>query len=165
VKDHVDVILEQWRRELPSLDSSPMAVIGRISRLAALLQDQLEPVFQQYGLNGGEFDVLAALRRAGRPYQLAPAELSRSLMVTSGGLTKRLKSLERAGLIARVPNADDGRSSLVQLTAKGRKLVETVVAAHYANEKRLLAGLDVKSRRQLVELLRRFLVSLEDGNT
>jgi DNA-binding MarR family transcriptional regulator len=163
MKDHVDVILEQWRRELPDVDPSPMGVVGRISRLAQLLQDQLEPVFAEHGLNGGEFDVLAALRRSGAPFRLAPAALSRSLMVTSGGLTKRLKSLEAAGVVDRIPHAADRRSSLVQLTPKGKKLVETVVHAHLENEKRLLAGLDARSRRQLSELLRRMLVAVGDA--
>jgi DNA-binding MarR family transcriptional regulator len=163
VRDHVDVILEQWRRELPGLDPSPMGIVGRVSRLAQLLQDELEPVFEAHGLNGGEFDVVAALRRSGPPFRLAPAALSRSLMVTSGGLTKRLKSLTAAGLVSRAPHAADRRSSLVQLTPKGKKLVETVVRAHLENEKRLLASLDAQGRREIAELLRRMLVGLGDA--
>jgi DNA-binding MarR family transcriptional regulator len=163
VRDHVDVILEQWRRELPELDPAPMGVIGRISRLAQLLQDQMEPVFAEYGLNGGEFDVLASLRRAGAPYRLTPSSLSQSLMVTSGGMTKRLKLLEAAGLVSRTPHAADRRSSLVQLTPKGRKLVETVVAAHIENEKRLLSSVEPQSQRELAELLRRMLVAVGDA--
>jgi DNA-binding MarR family transcriptional regulator len=162
--DHVDVILAQWQRELPELDATPMGVVGRISRLAQLLQDELEPVFAEYGLNGGEFDVLAALRRSGAPFRLSPTALGRSLLVTSGGMTKRLKSLEAAGFVSRTPHRVDRRSSLVQLTPKGRKLVETVVAAHVENEKRLLASLDVRGRAQLAELLRRLLVALGDAS-
>jgi hypothetical protein len=89
MRDHVDLILEQWRRELPELDASPMGVVGRISRLAQLAQDQLEPVFAEYGLNGGEFDVLAALRRSGAPFRLTPTALGQSLMVTSGSSPSR----------------------------------------------------------------------------
>ncbi len=164
MKDHVDRILEEWRRELPGLDPSPMGVVGRISRVAQLLQEQLEPVFAAHGLNGGEFDVLASLRRSGPPFRLAPAALTKALLVTSGGLTKRLKSLEAARLVSRAPHTADRRSSLVQLTPKGRRLVEEVVEAHLANEQRLLAPLDARSRRDLAELLRRMLVSLGDGN-
>jgi DNA-binding MarR family transcriptional regulator len=165
MRDHVDVILEQWRRELPALDAGPMGVVGRLSRLAQLLQDQLEPVFGEYGLNGGEFDVLAALRRAGPPFRLTPTALGQSLMVSSGGITKRLKSLEAARLVSRRPHRVDRRSSLVQLTPKGKKLVETVVAAHVENEKRLLASLDAQSRRQLADLLRSLLVAVGDAAT
>lgn len=160
--DHVDEILEQWRRELPGLDRSPMGVIGRISRLAAMLQRELEEVFAEHGLNGGEFDVLASLRRSGRPFRLTPGALSRSLIVTTGGMTKRLRALEGAGLVRRRPDPDDRRSSSVELTKPGRKLVETVVRVHMANEERLLAGLDARQRAALAGLLRELAVSLGD---
>jgi DNA-binding MarR family transcriptional regulator len=163
MRDHVDLILEQWRREMPKLDASPMGVVGRISRLAQLAQDQLEPVFAEYGLNGGEFDVLAALRRSGAPFRLTPTALGQSLMVTSGGMTKRLKSLEAAGLVSRTPHRIDRRSSLVQLTPKGKKLVEAAVAAHVENERRLLASLDPQARGQVAELLRQLLVAMGDA--
>jgi DNA-binding MarR family transcriptional regulator len=163
MRDHVDLILEQWRREMPKLDASPMGVVGRISRLAQLAQDQLEPVFAEYGLNGGEFDVLAALRRSGAPFRLTPTALGQSLMVTSGGMTKRLKSLEAAGLVSRTPHRIDRRSSLVQLTPKGKKLVEAAVAAHVENERRLLASLDPQARGQVADLLRQLLVAMGDA--
>jgi DNA-binding MarR family transcriptional regulator len=162
-RDHVDTILEQWRRELPALDPGPMGVVGRISRLAVLLQDRLQRVFAHHGLNGGEFDVLATLRRAGAPFRLPPSELSRSLMVSSGGMTKRLKSLEATGLVTRPPSPVDGRSSLVELTPRGRKLVETVVVAHLENEERILAGLGADERRQLADLLRALLLAVGDA--
>jgi DNA-binding MarR family transcriptional regulator len=161
-KDHVDRILDEWRRQLPELDASPMGVLGRISRLAGLTDREFDAVFGQYGLNGGEFDVLASLRRADPPFRLTPTELSRALMVSSGGMTKRLKQLEAAGLVRRIPSPDDGRSSSVALTAQGRRVVEAAVAAHVANEERLLAGLDAGERKLLAGLLRRLLLNLGD---
>ena len=89
-RDHVQHVLEQWKRESPRLDRSPFAVIGRVSRLAQLLEEEHDPVFAAHGLNGGEFDVLAALRRVGRPHRLTPTALGKALMVTSGGMSKRL---------------------------------------------------------------------------
>jgi DNA-binding MarR family transcriptional regulator len=142
-----------------------MGVVGRIARLAQLLQDEIEPVFARYGLNGGEFDVLAALRRSGPPYRLSPAALSRALMVTSGGMTKRLAALEARGLIARVDNPDDRRSRQVTLTPAGKRLVEEVVAAHTANEARLLAGLPRKRRSELAALLEELAVALGDEDS
>src|SRR5919198_6684207 len=112
---HVHHVLEQWQREAPELDRSPMGVVGRISRLAQLLQGELESVFAQHGVTGGEFDVLASLRRAGRPYRLTPTELSKALMVTSGGMTKRLAALEERELIRREPDPNDRRSTAVAL--------------------------------------------------
>jgi DNA-binding MarR family transcriptional regulator len=162
IRDRIDVILGEWEEQLPGLDASPVAVIGRIDRLAQLLQERIEPIFVRHGLNGGEYDVLAALRRAGPPFRLSPSGLSQSLIVTSGGMTKRLKSLEDAGLVRRSPNQLDRRSTLVQLTPKGRKLIDSVVVAHVANERRLIASLHEDSCQHLASLLRRFLVALGD---
>jgi DNA-binding MarR family transcriptional regulator len=162
-RDHVQYVLEQWRRELPELDRSPMGVVGRISRLAQLLQTEIERVFADHGVNGGEFDVLAALRRAGRPYRLTPTELSKALMVTSGGMTKRLGALEGRGLIRREPDPDDGRSITVTLTREGKQLVETILPEHVANEQRLLGELSAKERAELAGLLELLAVSLGDG--
>lgn len=160
--DHIDAILAQWRRELPGLDHSPAAVIGRITRLAQLLDRDLEPVFAEHGLHGGEFAVLAALRRAGAPYQLTPAELARSLLVSSGGLTKRLAALRQRGLISRKPAVTDKRSLPVTLTAAGKDLIETVMPEHLANEHRLLAALDHTAAGELARLLRETALALGD---
>lgn len=161
-RDHVAYVMEQWQRELPGLDRSPMGIVGRISRLAQLLQVELERVFGEHGLNGGEFDVLAALRRSGSPYRLTPTELSRSLMVTSGGMTKRLKALADRGLIRRERDPTDARVNVVALTPAGSRLVEEVLPRHIANETRLLAGLGVEGREELAGLLAALAVSLGD---
>jgi len=160
--DHVDVLLAQWQQEMPGLDHSPVAVIGRITRLAQLLARQLEPVFAEHGLSDGEFAVLAALRRAGAPYQLTPADLARSLMVTSGGMTKRLTALQQRGLITREPATADRRSLPVTLTPGGKDLIEAVMPDHLANEQRLLAGLDTAAQHDLARLLRQTALALGD---
>lgn len=139
--DAVDSILAQWHRERPDLDVSPMGVIGRLKRCAALVQQQLDATFAEFDMSGWEFDMLATLRRAGAPYRLAPTALFSTLMVTSGTMTHRLQRLEARGWIARVPNPDDARSTLVQLTDDGFALIERAVEAHVANEHRMLAPL------------------------
>ena len=161
-RDHVQHVLEQWRREAPDLDRSPMGVVGRISRLAQLLQAELEPVFAAHGVNGGEFDVLASLRRAGRPYRLTPTELSKALMVTSGGMTKRLAALESRGLIRREPDPNDRRSSAVTLTREGKRLVDSILPEHVANEARLVGELSGRERAELAGLLEALALSLGD---
>jgi DNA-binding MarR family transcriptional regulator len=161
-RDHVQHVLEQWRREVPGLDRSSFGVVGRISRLAQLLQAEIEPVFVSHGLNGGEFDVLAALRRAGRPYRLTPTQLSQVLIVTSGGMTKRLNALEDARLIRRQPDANDGRSTAVSLTREGKRLVDTILPEHTANEERLLSKLNAKERTELARLLQALAIALGD---
>src|ERR671915_2199004 len=97
-RDAVDLILAPWQRERPDPDRSPMAVIGRLSRIATLVQRELERVFAEYGLAEGDFDVLATLRRSGAPYRLPAGELSRSTMVTTGGVAKRLRPVGGRGV-------------------------------------------------------------------
>lgn len=153
-RDGVDLILEQWRRERPELDPSPIGVVGRISRLARELEARLEPVYREHGLEAGWYDVLATLRRAGPPYRVRPTDFTQALMLTSSGTTKRLDRLEQAGLIAREPDPDDRRGTLIALTAAGRRLVDAVTEAHLDNERRLLAALTDAEQRSLADLLR-----------
>jgi DNA-binding MarR family transcriptional regulator len=159
--DAVDRITAQWRRERPDLDPDPMGVIGRISRIAILVERELERVFAQHGLTGGDFDVLATLRRSGAPYRLTPGALSRSTMITTGGMTKRLDRLETSGLIRREPDPRDRRGKLIVLTDGGRALVDGAVEAHLRNEERLLADLPAAKRKQLAALLRDLLIVLD----
>jgi DNA-binding MarR family transcriptional regulator len=157
--DAVDRITAQWRSERPDLDSAPIEVVGRITRLSALIQRELERVFARHGLAGGDFDVLATLRRSGGP--LTPGELSRSTMVTTGGMTKRLDRLEGLGLIRRQPDPRDRRGRLIALTDDGRALIDRAVEAHLENEERLLAHLPAAKRKQLAALLRDLLTPLD----
>ena len=159
-RDGVDVIIEQWRRERPELDPSPIGVIGRISRLARELEARLEPVYREHGLEPGWHDVLATLRRTGPPYRLRPSDFSGSLMLTSSGTTKRLDKLERAGLITRSPDPDDRRGVTITLTDEGRALIDRVTEAHMDNEARLLEGLSAPEREQLAGLLRKLVLTL-----
>jgi DNA-binding MarR family transcriptional regulator len=159
-RDGVDRILEQWQRERPDLDASPIGVIGRISRLARELEQRLEPVYREHGLEPGWHDVLATLRRTGPPYRLRPTEFSSALMLTSSGTTKRLDRLEQAGLIERAPDPDDRRSILITLTHVGRELIDSVTDAHLANEQRLLSALSEAERTRLADLLRKLQLGL-----
>jgi DNA-binding MarR family transcriptional regulator len=160
-RDAIDSMLDQWRRERADLPLASMAIMGRVSRLEALLMTELEPVLRAHGLNGADLDVLAALRRAGEPFSLTPTELSRSLMVGSGTVSHRLERLERRGLLRRRASRDDRRSVAVELTQRGRRVVDAAVSELVETEARLLAGLSARDRDQLERLLRRLLASLE----
>ncbi len=160
-QDAVDRILAQWARERPELDTGPMAVVGRLHRLAGLLDAELAPVFAEVGLGNGDFDVLASLRRAGAPFRLTPGQLAATTLVTSGAVTKRVDRLERAGLVERSVSAADARSREIALTPQGQHLVDDVVVRHWANEERLLAPLTAADRATLVSLLRTLLLHVE----
>lgn len=159
--DRIDRITEQWQRERPDLDISPMGLIGRLGNITLHLSREMEKVFSQFGLNTSSFDVLATLRRAGNPYTLSPGEMLSTLMVTSGTMTNRIDQLEKAGWVIRKVNPEDGRSFLVSLTPQGLELINQVIEAHVNNQKRLVTGLSQQEQQALNELLKVFLNSLE----
>jgi DNA-binding MarR family transcriptional regulator len=161
-KDYVDQILDQWSRERPDLDASPMGTIARIWRLARLSEAATEEIFAEHGLSRGGFDVLAALRRSGAPYELSPTELYSSLLISSGAMTNRIDRLEEMGLVERIPDADDRRGIKVVLTTRGRTVIDDAMRDHLENEHRMLEVLSASELRVLPTLLRELLVHLGD---
>lgn len=159
--DHVDQVRAQWQTVRPDLDTWPLGIVARVGRLAAYLDDSTNELMGHYGLARSSWDVLASLRRAGPPYELSPTELYRGLMRTSGAMTNRLRRLEHAGLIERLPDPADGRGLLVRLTPAGLHIVDELAQRHMDNEARLLAGLTPAELRSLEAILRRLLLSLE----
>lgn len=148
----------QWKAEFPDWDLRPMEMLGRLRESAAVItRDYMVPVFAEFGLQDGEFDVLAALRRSGAPYELTPTNLFEITMMSSGGMTARLDRLERMGLVARRPNPDDRRGTLVHLTDAGIDLIERALPAHIANQARLTDCLSGSELRRLSGLLEKLL--------
>lgn len=138
-----------------------MGVLGRLNEVSSLIaRDRLAPLFARYGLQAGEFDVLATLRRSGSPYALTPTALYEATMVTSGAMTNRLDRLEKAGLILRAPHPNDRRGIVVRLTEKGLSLIDEAVTAHVANEHQILAGLTPAERETLSHLLEKLIGSV-----
>jgi DNA-binding MarR family transcriptional regulator len=161
--DHVGRIQAQWERERPDLDVTPQGVYGRLHRLADRLRDELEVEFRRFGLGEGEFDVLAALRRAAPSYELAPGELARHTMVTTGAASKRIDRLEAAGLVSRRVSDEDHRGRVIALTDAGRRVIDEAFTAHIGNEHRLLAPLTQRDRADLQRLLTKWLAAFEDA--
>ena len=160
-RDAVDDMLEAWSAVRPDLDLAPMGTFGRLGRAFLHGSRAIEAVFEEHGLSTGEFDVLAALRRAGGDHTLSPGELSRTLMLSPGGMTNRLDRLEGAGLVERLADPNDRRSLQVALTAEGRRRVDEAVTDHVANEARLLSPLTERQRKALDDALRVLLRELE----
>lgn len=162
--DRIDHILGQWQQELPQVDISPLAVTGRILRMARLLEKHRETLLADYGLSVWSFDVLATLRRQGPPYQLKPTDLYGLLMLSSGAMTNRIDRMEQDGLVERLRDAEDRRSVIVQLTPKGIELAEAVMPVLFAKERDLLAQFtDPDELETFVVLLKRLLLSLEEA--
>ncbi|WP_424932464.1 MarR family winged helix-turn-helix transcriptional regulator [Amaricoccus macauensis] len=159
--DHVAKILAQWRQERPDLDVTPMGLIGRLSRVHNHLAAEHAGLFARHGLNTSSFDVLATLRRAGKPYALSPSTLIAWTMVSSGTMTNRIDRLEAAGLVERRANPEDGRGSVIALTETGLALVDEVATEHVANQHRMVEGLSPDEIAQLDALLGRWLATFE----
>ncbi len=160
-EDHVDRVRAQWRAVRPELDTSPVAIVARIGRVAAYFDQATNALMSEHGLARSSWDVLASLRRAGPPYEMSPTDLYRGLMRTSGAMTNRLHRLELAGLIERTPDPGDGRGLLVRLTDTGRDLVDEISPRHTENERRLLESLTDEDREVLPDILRRLLRQFE----
>jgi DNA-binding MarR family transcriptional regulator len=138
-----------------------MAVLGRLSDAAErVTRDHMDPLFAASGLQRGEYDVLATLRRSGQPYMLSPTRLYEALMISSGGMTARLDRLERAGLIERRPDPNDRRGKLIALTETGRRLVDETIGRVVANEQRILAVLTRAEQEKLNALLGKLIAGL-----
>jgi DNA-binding MarR family transcriptional regulator len=163
--DAVDGVIEAWSAERPDLDFWPVGVIGRIQRLARLLDRAIQDLCAAHGLEQSEADLLMTLRRAGAPYQLSATALLKAALVTSGAITNRVDRLEHKGLVERVRSSQDRRSVEVRLTDHGRATVDTLIAAHITNEARLLQTLPRRRADALAGLLRQLLQSLEPTDT
>jgi DNA-binding MarR family transcriptional regulator len=159
--DEVDELVAAWRRERPDLDIAPLEVLSRVSRLARHLDRARGQAFSRHGLEGWEFDVLAALRRAGEPYRLSPGRLLQQTLVTSGTMTNRIDRLAARGLVERHPALDDRRSIMVQLTEAGATKVDAALTDLLAHERAILAQTDDGDQAELARLLRRVLAPFD----
>jgi DNA-binding MarR family transcriptional regulator len=155
VTDEVDGLVAAWRRERPDLDVAPLEVLSRVSRLARHLDRARASSFAAHDLEGWEFDVLAALRRSGRPYELTPGRLMQQTLVTSGTMTNRIDRLEARGLVSRHLDPVDRRSVPVRLTHVGARLVDGALADLLDKEREILSGLAEDDQHRLADLLRR----------
>jgi DNA-binding MarR family transcriptional regulator len=158
MRDEVDDLAEAWARQRPDLDLAPVEVFSRVGRLSRHLDLARRDAFTAHGIESWEFDVLAALRRAGTPYELSPGRLLRETLVTSGTMTNRVDRLAARGFVERYPDPEDRRGVLVRLTSEGKAAVDGAFGALLAAERGFLAGLSADQRHQLADLLRVLLV-------
>jgi len=160
MSDPVEAIVEQWARERPDLDVETMADVARLLRVADLIDRRITAFAGEHGMDRGQGDVLYTLRRAGAPYRLSPGELTANLLVTTGTMTNRLDRLQERGLVRRLPNPDDRRGVVVELTPEAKALVDASIERHVANEQEMIAPLTARDRAELRRILRKLLAHL-----
>ena len=163
--DEVDRIVAAWEREVPELPVAPLHVLSRISRLARHLDLARKEAFAAHHLDAWEFDVMSALRRHGRPYELSPGALVQQTLSTSGTMTNRIDRLERRGFVERHRDADDRRGIKVRLTSAGADIVDAAMGDLLAREHELLADVPAQEQAHLTDLLRGLLASFEQGRS
>lgn len=153
----------QWAVQRPDMDMLPMEVLGRLNEASQLVvRERQAPLFARYGLQHGEFDALATLRRSGAPEGLTPTALFEAAMMSSGGMTARIDRLEKAGLVERRPHPTDRRATLVRLTDKGFALIESIMPSHEETAHDILAPLSADEQKTLNALLARLIGGLCD---
>ena len=161
-EDIIDTLQSDWKRESPDLDTFAMGVVGRIIHLSSLLEADANRVLRPFGLQYTEFDVLATLRRKGKPYQLTPKLLRKGILITSGAMTACLDRLEKPNLIVRKPNPNDRRGTIVQLTPKGKSIVQIALAARFALAREHTSNLSKKDAITLSHLLKSLVLVLDN---
>lgn len=159
--DEVDRIVAAWQSQLPALDVAPMQVFSRLKRLADATEDMRRETFADHDLTQWQFDVLAALRRAGSPFELTPGRLVTQTRVSSGTMTNRIDRMVERGLVDRRGSDEDRRIVLVRLTQTGRAAVDAAVTALVRRERALLSSLEDEGAATLADLLRTLLRSSE----
>ena len=160
--DEVDRIVEDWSRERPDVDFAPLQVLSRVARLAKHLDRARRQAFAASGLEPWEFDVLAALRRAGTPYQLSPKALLQQTLVSSGTMTNRIDRLVGRRLVERRTDPHDGRGVLVVMTSRGAEAVDAAISELLTGEAELLEGLSKADQERLSVLLRKLSLDFDE---
>ena len=160
--DEVDCIVADWSRERPDVDFSPLQILSRVGRLSKHLDRARKAAFTASDLEAWEFDVLAALRRAGAPYQLSPKALLQQTLVSSGTMTNRIDRLVERRLVERRTDPHDGRGVLVVMTARGGDRADAAISRLLAVESELLEGLSRADQDRLAALLRKLSLDFDE---
>ncbi len=161
-QDEVDRVVAAWGTVRPDLELAPLHVLSRVTRLGRHLDLARRGAFARHGLETWEFDVLAALRRAGEPYRLSPGALLTQTLVTSGTMTNRIDRLAERALVRRERSAEDRRGILVCLTDEGLLRVDDAFISLLDVEHELLEGMPEADQAALASLLRTITVRFED---
>ena len=160
-QDSIGRWLETQNDALPGIDLTVEGIVDRIQALAKYLMRSQEETLRELSVGWAEWQVVRALRLAGKPYRLSPGQLADRSKLSSGAMTNRLDRLEEAGLVNRLPDPEDRRALQIELTDKGRSLWERFLAAQGAKESRVAATLDASEQAQLNDFLRRLAIAFE----
>ena len=113
---------------------------------------ELETI-KKSGLTSAQFGVLDALYNKG---DLRICELIEKILTTSGNITVVIKNLEKDGLIKRKPDPKDKRSCIIEITEKGKKIMEDIFPEHIKNIESIFEVLTDEEKTTLKAILKKF---------
>jgi DNA-binding MarR family transcriptional regulator len=160
-RDHIDRFLDTIRERLPMLDPEVEGIVNRIGGLQRRFKRAMDETLDEFDLDWSEYKLLSLLTREGEVYRSSPGKLARIMELSSGAMTNRLDRLEQAGLVRRLPDPDDRRGILVELTPEGKRVYEDAVGAQGRKESLVASALSVPEKKQLNALLRRLMIEFE----
>ncbi|NRA70631.1 MAG: MarR family transcriptional regulator [Gammaproteobacteria bacterium] len=158
--DTVDQLVTEWKQERPELDVDAMQVVGRIIKLGKVLEKRASSVLKESGIHYTDLDVLATIRRSGKPYQLAPKQIMDSVLLTSGAMTALLDRLTKLELIYRASDNKDARIKLAGLTPKGISVIDKAIKIRFDEANLSVSIFNETESLALSELLRKLLISI-----
>lgn len=159
--DSIDILIHEWKRERPELDVSAMPVVGRILKLGKILEKRASKALREHGLYYTDLDVLATLRRSGKPFELTPTQLMQSVLITSGAMTALLDRLVKLDLIYRSQDQKDGRIKLAGLTKKGIEIIDKAIEVRFGEADNAVSVFNQAEKEQLSTLLKKLMGFLD----
>jgi DNA-binding MarR family transcriptional regulator len=159
--DHVDRFLEAIHLVLPDLDLEVEGIVERMAGISRRIKRTMNETLAEFGLDTAEYKALSVLAQAGPPYRSTPGRLSRRMELSSGAMTNRLDRLEQAGLVRRLPDPDDRRRVVVELTDHGRETYRNAVGVQAQKEALVAGALNAEEQAQLNALLRQLMLGFE----
>ncbi|GAA2603859.1 MarR family transcriptional regulator [Actinomadura fulvescens] len=157
--DVIDALVPKWVEDgLPPATIATLELSKRAAWLSNVLEQAMRAGLAELGLTYAEFDVLVALRRAGDPYRLKPTELTRALLLTSGGTSNVLQRLTKEGYVERDADPDDARSRWVRLTPEGLRAAEAGLKVTGRAHQEVLGGVSEEAMRHAADALREILL-------
>jgi DNA-binding MarR family transcriptional regulator len=158
----IDETIQTWAEQRPDLDFASMSLSLKLTSVVRAVSYEIARQLEETGINLGEFDVLATLRRHGRGAKLTPKEIAAATFVTPSGLTSRLARLEKMGLITREADPSDGRGALIKITATGKRVADRGIEIVLATEDRYINELSTQMKKGLDQSMTRLIKTLDE---
>jgi len=161
-RDHVDRFLDRIE-ELghPDIELEVEGIVDRIGGLNRRIKKGMETVLAEFDLTSPEWSVMSRLRLSSADHRSSPGELAADLELSSGAMTSRLDRLEQQGYVRRLPDPEDRRAIVVELTPEGQAAWDRTAGIAGRREAFFASALTKAEQKQLNNLLRKLMLAFE----